>query len=137
MEKNELLRLIPKVDDMINNEVLTEAADKAGRQIILDAVREVIDETRNRILDSQDVEPDDLNINSLLKKIVLRACSVNEMNLKKVINATGVILHTNLGRAPINRELRDKVWEIAENYSTLEYNVQTARGARGTIMFRV
>ena len=131
MEKNELLRLIPKVDDMINNEVLTEAADKAGRQIILDAVREVIDETRNRILDSQDVEPDDLNINSLLKKIVLRACSVNEMNLKKVINATGVILHTNLGRAPINRELRDKVWEIAENYSTLEYNVQTGeRGSR-------
>ena len=131
MNDNELLRLIPKVDDMINNEKLAEAAQNMSRQIVLDAIREVIDETRNKILLTGGGSPEDLNINRLTEKIALRVMSKNEMNLKKVINATGVVLHTNLGRAPISKDLRDKVWEIAENYSTLEYNIETGeRGSR-------
>jgi len=131
MSNNELLRLIPKVDDMINNEKLAEAAHNMSRHMVLDAIREVIDETRNKILNSEVTEPDDLNLDKLIDKIASRAADNNEMNLKKVVNATGVVLHTNLGRALISSGLREKVWEIAESYSTLEYNIKTGeRGSR-------
>jgi len=131
MSDNELLRLIPKVDDMINNETLAEAAHDMSRQIVLDAIREVVGETRSRILNSGGGTPEDLNMNKLVEKTLIRVASKSEMSLKKVINATGVVLHTNLGRAPICGDIRDKVWDIAENYSTLEYNVVTGeRGSR-------
>ena len=131
MSNNELLRLIPKVDDMVNNKKLSEAAGSGSRHLMLEAVREVIDETRNKLLSSETADPDDLNLNKIIEKIIGKIESSNEMSLKRVINATGVILHTNLGRAPLNAELAAKIWEIAEGYSTLEYNVATGeRGSR-------
>jgi L-seryl-tRNA(Ser) seleniumtransferase len=71
------------------------------------------------------------DLDVLIDQVILRALSKNEMSLKRVVNATGIILHTNLGRALLSGVIKDKVWEIAENYSTLEYDVQTGkRGSR-------
>ena len=131
MSNNELLKQIPKVDDMINNEKLAEVATGMGRQIVLEAIREVIDEIRSEIINLEEVSPDSLNLNRMLEKIISRALLKNEMNLKKVVNATGVVLHTNLGRAPLSRQAWSRVSEAACGYSTLEYNVDTGeRGSR-------
>ena len=131
MDKNDLLRAIPKVDDMLNNEKIAEAAQNMGRQIVVESIREIIDEERGNIINSEEYEADRLNPDRLASEIISRAGQKNEMNLKRVVNATGVILHTNLGRARLTGEIRDKVWEIAENYSTLEYNINTGeRGSR-------
>ena len=131
MSNNELLRLIPKVDDMINNEKVAEAAQNMSRQIVIESVREIIDEERERILNSQDYDAGRLDEGRLAGEMISRAVRKNEMSLRRVVNATGVILHTNLGRARLADVIKDKVWEIAENYSTLEYNIQTGeRGSR-------
>ena len=128
---NSLLKLIPKVDDMINNEKIAGAAQNISRPIVVEAIREVIDETREKILNAGEYKAPTPDADRLAEEIILRFERKNEMNLRKVINATGVILHTNLGRAPLSGDIRGKVWEIAENYSTLEYNIRTGeRGSR-------
>ena len=126
------------MDDIAKNEKISEAARSVGRKVVLESVREAIDETRNKILNSKDgaegvksgecgpFEPDKL-IEDILSKVELKT----KMNLKRVVNATGIIIHTNLGRALLSKEIKEKVWEIAENYSNLEYNVHTGkRGSR-------
>ncbi|MCL1809245.1 MAG: L-seryl-tRNA(Sec) selenium transferase [Clostridiales bacterium] len=128
--KSDLLRLIPKVDDLINNEKITEAAQSMCRQVVLESIREQVDETRKKILLMEESETAELDVGRLVDEIIARALGKNEMSLKRVINATGVILHTNLGRAPLNAGVKDAVWEIAENYSTLEYSIGT--GSRGS-----
>ena len=129
--KNELLRMIPKVDELINDERVTGGAQNVCRRVVVESIKEQIAEVREKILDMEDGETDTFDEGLLVEGIISKALRKNEMNLKRVINATGVILHTNLGRAPLSMEIRDKVFEIAENYSTLEYNPSTGkRGSR-------
>lgn len=129
--KNELLRLIPKVDEIANNEKIVQATQTVCRQIIIESIREKIEETREKILHLEDYDNVEFNPDQLIDDIITTIECKNEMNLKKVINATGVILHTNLGRALLDHSIKDKVWEIAESYSTLEYNLRTGkRGSR-------
>ena len=128
--KNELLRQIPKVDDLINDARITGAVQGVCRRIIIDSIREQLDETREKFLRMEGNETAELSVEQLIDAIVSRALSKDEMSLRRVINATGVILHTNLGRAPLPGGVRDRIWEIAENYSTLEYDIES--GARGS-----
>jgi len=137
MSNNELLRSIPKVDDMVNNEKITQAAQNVSRRVILESIREIIDETRNKILSLDNSSASsandvsfELNMDKLTDEIISRIESKNQMNLKRVINATGIILHTNLGRALLSNDIKEKVWEIAGNYSNLEYNIH--KGKRGS-----
>jgi len=128
---SELLRLIPKVDDMLNNERILFAARDAGRGIVLESIREGLEAARNKILRGESHENIEPDMDGLVGWIISRIESKRAMNLKKVVNGTGIILHTNLGRSPLNGEIRDKVWEIAENYSNLEFDVKTGkRGSR-------
>jgi len=233
---NVLLRLLPKVDDMINNKEIAKASKNVSRRIVVESIREVIDEARNVILNgasqnevekakaqnaanmgaaqtgveqtraqtkaqSKAVQDSDiigytaaasekpagavqdsdiigytaaasekpvgatqdgdvtgyeasasekpvgavqdgdvtayeaaasgkLSGAALIDAIIRRIERKNDMSMRRVINGTGVILHTNLGRAPLSADIKEKVWEIAENYSTLEYNTYT--GARGS-----
>lgn len=129
--KSELLRLIPKVDDIVNNEKIVKISEEVCRQIVVDSIRKKIDETRERILHLGEHDLFEVDTEKMIEEIISIIQANNEMNLKRVVNATGVILHTNLGRAPLYHGLKDKVWEIAENYSTLEYNIDTGkRGSR-------
>lgn len=129
--KSELLRLIPKVDELANNERIVCAAHNLSRQIVIESIREKTEQKRDEILQLKAHEQAELNVDELIEAIILAIERKNEMNLKKVINATGVILHTNLGRALLDPSIKEKVWEIAESYSTLEYNIRTGkRGSR-------
>ncbi|MBQ1579744.1 MAG: L-seryl-tRNA(Sec) selenium transferase, partial [Firmicutes bacterium] len=125
--KQEKLRNLPKADVIMDLPVLQPFLASAGRKTALEAVRKAVDEMRQDILsgDDPDIRPE---------AAAARACRILEKedrpSLRPVINATGIILHTNLGRARLNPQAAEKAAQIACSYSTLEYD--PVRGARGS-----
>jgi L-seryl-tRNA(Ser) seleniumtransferase len=129
--QKELLRALPKVDDLLNHDKIQNLTQSVSRQIVVDAIREKTEELRRWILNATDMDLPSIDIEMVIDEITQSVLTYHAMNLKRVINATGVILHTNLGRAPLYEGIKDQVWDIAENYSTLEFNVVTGkRGSR-------
>ncbi len=124
-----LLRELPKVDDMLSDVRINNAAQNISRHMLLKAIRHVIDETRQAILTGQ-ITDERLDIDQLVVRILELATDDSTMNLKPVINATGIVLHTNLGRAPLAPSIIEALTDIAGQYNTLEYNVET--GGRGS-----
>lgn len=129
MNKNLLYRSIPKVDVLLEREEIVEAIKTYGRTIVVDAIRYEMDELRKFIGTCESEEKAMDAINGLTAFVCARAKKMLEPNMKKIINATGTILHTNLGRAPIGPEHMKHIAEIAMGYSNLEYNLEA--GKRG------
>jgi L-seryl-tRNA(Ser) seleniumtransferase len=125
MEKN-LLRKIPKVDKFLEDEELKKILNDKPRFFLLKATREVLEETRNEIKSGKLKSVDE---KELKEKVKERLQVLLQPKLKKVINATGVIIHTNLGRAPIGEEVAQHLKEIITGYSNLEYDLE--EGKRG------
>lgn len=128
MDIQSRLRALPKVDEVLKDPRLAEEAGRHPHVLVLDAVREVIEETRARLLAGQDFEPDaDLIAGDALARVALKA----QRSLRGVINATGVIVHTNLGRSILSDAAVEAVAEVASGYSTLEYDIESGeRGSR-------
>jgi len=123
-----LLRQIPKVDELMKQAQLQQLCETVPVQKVTEAVRQILDDLRSAILNgSIDELPD---VEELCSQVVTAANKKAEYSLKKVINATGIILHTNLGRACISDRAASAAREVAQSYSTLEYNLQAGR--RGT-----
>ena len=116
------LREIPPVSEVID-QVLTQPWSKPfSRSLILQAVREELSVIRKkRRADSSGTEAD------LLEAIHLRLENICSYSLKRVINATGIIVHTNLGRAPLPKEAIEHLSEIATGYSNLEFELDAGR----------
>lgn len=135
MNKKELLRGIPKIDDVLQQEPLVFVAEEKGQVAVTSAARAVIDTLRSDILSLKDEDAAGFDkarfdLSDLAEK-TLRKIEEDECNnLYPVINATGTILHTNLGRAPLCKDAVDNVAAVALGYSDLEYNV--AAGKRGS-----
>ena len=129
MNKNLLYRSIPKVDIILEFEAIQSCIEKYGREIVVDAIRVEMDELRKFIgmTDSEEAAKD--AIANVVSSIVKRAEKSLMPNMRRVINATGTILHTNLGRAPISQDHMQHIAEIATGYSNLEYNLEA--GKRG------
>ena len=123
-----LLRQIPKVDELMKQPALQQLCETVPAQKVTEAVRQILDDLRSGILNgSIEGLPSHEEICGM---IVGDANKKAEYSLKKVINATGIILHTNLGRACISERAAAAACEVAQSYSTLEYNL--AAGRRGT-----
>ncbi|WP_300349195.1 L-seryl-tRNA(Sec) selenium transferase [Clostridium sp.] len=125
--KNELLRGLPKIDEILS--IFDENfLNTNGREVVLTTLREIIDENRKAILKGEvnyTLTKEDAKVECekrLLKK--------KEKNLKRVINGTGVIIHTNLGRSLLSEEATYAVSSVASSYSNLEYDLE--KGARGS-----
>lgn len=129
MNKNLLYRSIPKVDVILEQDAIRESIAKYGREIVVDAIRVEMDALRKFIGTCESEEAAKDAITNVVASIVARAENVLMPNMKKVINATGTILHTNLGRAPIGLEHMKHIADIATGYSNLEYNLEA--GKRG------
>ena len=136
MEKRELLRNIPRVDEIIDltfkayneNEEIRSCVGVLSLETIRTHVRDVIDTLRQDILlDKVTALPEKQDI---VDKILQKIMRVFTPSLRNVINATGIVLHTNLGRSPLPQAVADVVSKIATGYSTLEYSV--ADGGRGS-----
>ncbi len=132
MAERNLFTLIPKVDEILDNDKTKELLKYIPRKIVLDSIRMEIEGIRNQIK-SKDILEEAIieEIKNIDIKIKKRAEEKNSYKLKRVINATGVVIHTNLGRSLINEKIMDNVKEIAINYSNLEYDLETGnRGSR-------
>jgi L-seryl-tRNA(Ser) seleniumtransferase len=120
------LRSLPSVDKLISNS--TDLIDRFGRSLTIDAIRSVLDQVRSEA-QSDFAVPDQ---STLLDRAHNLLIDWTMQRPRSVINATGVIIHTNLGRAPLSRESLDAMIAVASGYSDLEYDLQT--GERGSRM---
>ena len=126
--RNELLRKIPKIDEMLLDKRLVFLLEKYPRAVIVEELRNIIDEIRKGILSETITQMPFME--DILAMLEEKVGEKNQFSLRRVINATGVVLHTNLGRACLSDKVCDYIREIAENYSTLEYDLK--KGARGS-----
>jgi L-seryl-tRNA(Ser) seleniumtransferase len=125
-----LLRQIPAVDELLSREALRALEARVGRRLLVDATRKVLQSLRSRIASGS---LSSVSVEMLEKEIVAETVATAEFSLRPVINATGVILHTNLGRAPLAREATEHLAEAAARYSNLEYDLDSGeRGKRDT-----
>jgi L-seryl-tRNA(Ser) seleniumtransferase len=122
-------RDLPSVDGLLKSERGTRLIARFGHQLTRQAIRERLEAARTTILKGQPV-PTQVD---LLDQVHATLNGWLAPSLRPVINATGVIIHTNLGRAPLSRAARQAMLAAAESYSTLEYNLkQGKRGKRET-----
>jgi L-seryl-tRNA(Ser) seleniumtransferase len=129
--KKELLRNLPKIDEMMHLLEKGERLVGVPRELVKEACRSVVEGLRARILADKGTGKE-LRLPTR-EAAAESAAGVIEgfhsYRLRRVINAAGVILHTNLGRAPLCREALERVVEVARGYSNLEYDLE--KGERG------
>lgn len=127
-KKQEILRSIPKIDELLLDEQLVFFMETTPRAVVVDAAREIIDRVRREILSGEkETVP---GKRELITEICDTVNGKKKRNLRRVINATGVVLHTNLGRANLCPAAVDSILSVADSYSNLEYDVR--KGARGS-----
>jgi L-seryl-tRNA(Ser) seleniumtransferase len=124
--KQDQLRQLPSVDALLQDHTLRELARRCGHAIVLAACRAALDAARQTILDGADAPMPAW----LIEDVGARVERIVRPSLVPVINATGVIIHTNLGRAPLSTETLAAMQSAARGYSNLEYDL--AAGARGS-----
>lgn len=127
MNKNELYRSIPKVDVLLEDEAVKGMINCYGRESVMEAIHIEMDKLRKFIGQCEEEEKAKAQIAFLKEHIELTVAAMHTPNMKKVINGTGTILHTNLGRAPIAQKHMEKVFALATGYSNLEYNLEAGR----------
>jgi len=120
------LRDLPSVEQLLQNS--NQLLQEYGRPLTLEALRFTLEEARTRFKAAPDVGLPSTEVIVSQARFHLAAWTAS--SLLPVINATGVILHTNLGRAPLSRGTIQAMKEAAENYSTLEYDLE--KGQRGS-----
>ena len=103
MNKNLLFRSIPKVDILLEEQEIQNLIDVYGREFVMDVIREEMDALRTFIGKCEEEEEAKAQIGMLTQNIKRHAGKLHEPNMKMVINGTGTVLHTNLGRAPISK----------------------------------
>lgn len=134
MEKEKYLRKISPVDEVLQLDEVKGLIEIYPREIVVEVVREILSELRKVILESKNSkELERLNLNpvELVPLIAKMIHTKVSPHLKRVINATGVVIHTNLGRSVLPFEAVDAVTNAASNYSNLEFNLEAGeRGSR-------
>src|SRR5579864_8260472 len=129
--KSDLYRLLPAVDELLKNAALTDMLAREGQHAFTESVRAVLTSLREEIsadtLGNQAAV--ELAVSHLPQAVARHLSRAMEFSLKPVINASGVILHTNLGRAPLAEAALKRINEVAGRYSNLEFDI--AAGERG------
>ena len=119
-------RRLPSVDRLLAEPELVAVAETQGRALLLDAARAALADARTRIA-AGEAAPE---MTALVAEVAARAQEETAGTLVPVINATGIIVHTNLGRAPLSAAARAAMDAVAQGYSNLEYSLET--GSRGS-----
>jgi len=137
--KSELFRLLPSVDESLHRPALQPMLDRYGRAAVTDAARTVLEQVRLAISNDRLDERGTRAAIDALPSLLARQLSESlEYSLRPVINATGVILHTNLGRAPLSHAALEHAADIAQGYSNLELDLATGeRGKRDSHIDRL
>lgn len=124
---SDAFRSLPSVDELLQNHTLRGLERSVGRGVVAEAIRAALDAARAQIRAGGDAPMPALLIDDIAERI---AESVRP-TLTRVINATGVILHTNLGRAPLSQDAIKAIQDVAQSYTNLEYDLDAGeRGSR-------
>ena len=128
-ERSELLRRIPSVDELLAQPRLAALSKRVDRNLVVEVARTVLADLRARIAGDSNWTAISLDGASVEELISIQVEKILSRSLQPVINATGVILHTNLGRAPLAETVVDEFRRSATQYSNLEYDLEA--GTRG------
>ncbi len=135
-----ILQNLPSVDEMLQTEIAKEIEDGAGAGIAASLVRAVIGQLRTELQETPGNEaaggkraPSADDLKATAQELLALHWQADQLEkFRRVINATGVIIHTNLGRAPLSEKARQAVSDQAAGYCTVEYDIRTGkRGRRG------
>jgi L-seryl-tRNA(Ser) seleniumtransferase len=121
-----LLRQIPAVNELLSRTALRDLQARLGRRLVVESTRRVLQCLRDRIVEGS---LSSVSLAAVEQEIAIEAEAAARFSLRPVINASGVVLHTNLGRAPLAREAIEHLAEVSTCYSNLEYDLDL--GARG------
>ncbi len=124
INKQNLLASLPAVDEILKSEEGIVWQQSFPRRYVLSSIRDVIEHYRQSILKDERKE---FSLEDMLADIQTQISGRSEFSLKRVINATGVVIHTNLGRALLSEEILENVRSIACGYSNLEYELEQGR----------
>ena len=129
---NQNLRHVPSVDQLLRTDAARELRDRVGPRRATNIARAVIAEVRALVRDSAAEATSNGLLAEAVKRLEVTAERESQSGMRRVINATGVLLHTNLGRAPLSSSARAAI-DAASRYCSLEYDLESgARGGRGT-----
>ncbi len=128
--KADLYRKLPSVDELLHRPDLAAIVSSEGQASVVDAARAVLNRMRAEIAAARlDLAAVDLALSGIADAIERQVRQSLTYSLRPVINATGVILHTNLGRAPLAESALEHIRNASSGYSNLEFDIET--GARG------
>jgi L-seryl-tRNA(Ser) seleniumtransferase len=129
-EINLLLREIPSVERVLEENWVKKYIQKFSHPIIAEIIREGIAIIKEKIKNGENYSLEKLF--QIIKNLIEEKTSAS---LRTVINATGVVLHTNLGRAPLGKEVLENVLEVSKNYNNLEFDIMEGkRSSRGIFL---
>ena len=129
-EKTELFRKLPSVDELLRRPEVLALSQREGQDVVTASTRSVLESMREAIAHGT-LNPAaiDIALQSIVDVIERQVRHTLSYSLRQVINATGVVLHTNLGRAPLSEKALDHIRKTACGFSNLEFNVDS--GERG------
>lgn len=128
MNRQEYFRKIPKVDILLREEKIQKLCEEYGKGFVLECVRYELDKLR-MVIQNENEKTIETALAEFINTIAKNIQEEAMYSLRKVCNGTGIILHTNLGRAPLGEVQKNAVIEAMCGYSNLEYNLDT--GLRG------
>ena len=129
MDHSLFFRRIPKTDVLLEQEPLRSLGDRYGRDVVTGALRQVLEETRGRIGQADSEAAAEEILRGIPEETEKKVEALYAPRIRRVINATGTILHTNLGRAPLSHSQVQNMARLAGGYCDLEYDL--ASGGRG------
>ena len=122
-----LYRSIPKVDVLLEDPEIQGLIETYSRDTVVESIHLEMDALRKYIGTCEDEEKAKEQIGNLNMNVRRTVTAMHTPNMRSVINGTGTILHTNLGRAPISQKHMNRIAQIATGYSNLEYNLEAGR----------
>jgi L-seryl-tRNA(Ser) seleniumtransferase len=127
MPDQKLLASLPKVDQVLARPELEPLAAELPRPLVRQAVRRVVDGLRERLLAGQEVEPGELGEAAAARMAAAEARRLARPSLVGVVNATGVVVHTNLGRSLLADRALERLQALNQSYTNLEYDLEAGR----------
>lgn len=127
-DKRDRLRALPSVDRLLSHNRVQQLIKEYSHRLVLEAIRADLDSARRSLLAERNCE---ISASAVLERITQALRTSFQPSLLPVINATGVIIHTNLGRAPLSKAAQAAMAAVAVAYNTLEYDLEAGeRGSR-------